>query len=275
MITENIDRVYNSSETLYIDDKSKCVFFSDCHRGDRSWSDDFQKNYKAFHTSLSYYYSKGFTYVEVGDGDELWENSSYNKIIEKYQDIYDIFYKLKRQNKIILIYGNHDIEKKLHYDKFDFYEGIILKYKRSNSKILVLHAHQDDLFNDYLWPLSKFLVQYFLKPMKAYGLLSPLSPAENYRMKLIVENRLIGWITENKCGIIAGHTHKTAFPNSIDSVPYFNCGSCVKAGRITNIEIEYGEIKLVEWNHEINNNNAFQISRRIIAGPISIKSLFD
>ena len=37
-------------------------------------------------SALNYY--KGFTYIEVGDGDELWENRSFSAIVETYRDIF-------------------------------------------------------------------------------------------------------------------------------------------------------------------------------------------
>ena len=51
---------------------SKFVIMSDCHRGSGKtleiifWL-------KIYFAALNDYYKKGFTYIELGDGDELWE----------------------------------------------------------------------------------------------------------------------------------------------------------------------------------------------------------
>jgi len=72
--SKRLTEVFKSAEEILFDDSSKFIFFSDCHRGDNSWSDDFADNQNLFFHALNYYYNKGFTYIEIGDGDELWEN---------------------------------------------------------------------------------------------------------------------------------------------------------------------------------------------------------
>ena len=47
---------------------------SDCHGGNGGHGDDFAHNRIIFIHSLSWYREEGFTYIEVGDGEELWEN---------------------------------------------------------------------------------------------------------------------------------------------------------------------------------------------------------
>ena len=49
-------------------EQTRIVFFSDCHRGDGSWSDSFLHNKILYQAALDYYWINGFTYVEVGDG---------------------------------------------------------------------------------------------------------------------------------------------------------------------------------------------------------------
>lgn len=66
-------------------EQTRIVFFCDCHRGDGSWSDSFLHNKILYQAALDYYWINGFTYVEVGDGDELWEtgaSSAYQKCME-------------------------------------------------------------------------------------------------------------------------------------------------------------------------------------------------
>lgn len=50
---------------------SRFVFFSDCHRGVGNHNDNFLKNQNLYFAALKDYYERGFTYVELGDGDEL------------------------------------------------------------------------------------------------------------------------------------------------------------------------------------------------------------
>jgi len=40
-VASRLSEVFESSGEIPFDDSSKLVFFSDCHRGDNSWTDDF------------------------------------------------------------------------------------------------------------------------------------------------------------------------------------------------------------------------------------------
>ena len=70
-VASRLSEVFESSEKIPFDDSSKFILFSDCHRGDNSWTDDFAQNQNIFFHALNFYYDGGFTYIEVGDGDEL------------------------------------------------------------------------------------------------------------------------------------------------------------------------------------------------------------
>lgn len=41
---ERLTKAYENARVEYFDENSKYVFFSDCHRGDGSLSDEFTKN---------------------------------------------------------------------------------------------------------------------------------------------------------------------------------------------------------------------------------------
>lgn len=62
---------------------TKYVLISDCHRGVGNSNDNFLKNQNLYFAALQHYYKMGFIYIELGDGDELWENRSMKQIIGK------------------------------------------------------------------------------------------------------------------------------------------------------------------------------------------------
>ena len=69
---------------------------SDCHRGNGSWGDNFLNNQNLFFAALYYYYENGYSYIELGDGEELWENRQITDIINAHSDAYwlmSMFYK--------------------------------------------------------------------------------------------------------------------------------------------------------------------------------------
>jgi len=70
-----ITGVFNSANEIPFDDSSKIILMSNCHRGDGGLADDFLKNRNIYFAALTHYYNSNFTYIEIGDGDELWKNS--------------------------------------------------------------------------------------------------------------------------------------------------------------------------------------------------------
>src|SRR5215218_9843463 len=93
------------------DDSSKFILFSDCHRGDNGWADDFAHNQVLFFRALDSYFAEGFTYIELGDGDELWENRDFDEIRSQHDHIFwqmQLFYTAD-PCRLGLIWGKHDI----------------------------------------------------------------------------------------------------------------------------------------------------------------------
>ncbi|MEC8884572.1 MAG: serine/threonine protein phosphatase, partial [Bacteroidota bacterium] len=76
--TPRFDRAFANAPVIPFSDESKFILFSDCHRGDNSGADDFANNRNIYFHALKQYYQNGFTYCELGDGDELWENLSFD-----------------------------------------------------------------------------------------------------------------------------------------------------------------------------------------------------
>ena len=109
------------------DDSSKFILFSDCHRGDNGWADDFAHNQLLFFNALCWYYENGYTYIEVGDGDELWENRDFSVIRREHSHIFSLMQKFFLDDRLYLIWGNHDIErsdKKIVEEQLFSYEDV-------------------------------------------------------------------------------------------------------------------------------------------------------
>ncbi|MFO7950446.1 MAG: hypothetical protein R6U36_08775 [Candidatus Fermentibacteraceae bacterium] len=93
---------------VWIDSGSRLVFMSDCHRGNGGWGDDFSRNRLLFLHALGHYTGRGFTYVEVGDGEELWENSSFASVHWAYSEVYIRLGYLHAEGRLIFLWGNHN-----------------------------------------------------------------------------------------------------------------------------------------------------------------------
>ncbi|MFZ7121864.1 MAG: metallophosphoesterase [Eubacteriaceae bacterium] len=287
-------KVFNTAPEIPFDNSSKFVLMSDCHRGDGSWADTFSKNQNIYFSALTYYYNENYTYIEIGDGDELWENKSFLEIIENYSNIFWLLSKFYNEDRLYLIYGNHDMEKSnkkfiknnLYYyynerkkeyipllNNIKIHQGLILEYTITGDKIFLLHGHQVNRFNDSLWRLARFLVRYLWKPLELIGINDPTSTAKDYKKSEFVDKQLSDWVIREKHMLIAGHTHRPKYPE-IGEVPYFNDGSCVHPRCITGIEIEYGLITLVKWTIKTKSDGTLFVSRVVLAGPRELKNYF-
>ena len=106
-----ISKAFEGALKLPLSDNSKYVLFSDCHRGVGTSNDNFLKNQHLYFAALQHYYQNNFTYIELGDGDELWENRSFNRILEIHSNVFWLLSQFYYQKRLYLIYGNHDIVK--------------------------------------------------------------------------------------------------------------------------------------------------------------------
>lgn len=287
MSLKSVTGVYESAKRIYFDDSSKFILMSDCHRGDGGMSDSFSKNQNIFFAALTYYYTHNYTYIELGDGDELWENKHMQDIINEHSDIFWLLKKFYRRKKLYMIYGNHDMVKKdLKYvrknlfqqfsereenyiplfENLTIHEGLVLKHKDTGMEILLIHGHQVDFLNSRIWRLARFLVRYFWRPLESFGVNDVTRTAKNYKKKNSVAKKLTQWAMNKKKILIAGHNHKPMFPNEKEP-PYFNDGSCVHPRCITGIEISEGKIMLIKWSIKSNGLRQLYIGRDILAGP--------
>ena len=133
------------------------------------------------------YYEKDFTYIELGDGIELWENLFFNDIFEAHKNTFLLLREFYLKNKLHMLWGNHDMvfrdpktveklvrnifspktirEKQALFD-LQYHESILLQIENTKKKILLIHGHQADILNYKLWKLSRFFVRYIWMPLQ-------------------------------------------------------------------------------------------------------------
>jgi UDP-2,3-diacylglucosamine pyrophosphatase LpxH len=263
----------------------KLIIMSDMHRGDGSGSDDFAHNSLLYNCALDHYFENGFTYVELGDAEELWENKVFDQIYITHTSIYDKIAKFHDQDpektRYVKIYGNHDLQWKNSKEMKDrlttlfpgigIYEAAVL-----NKQILLWHGHQaDPKCRGAGGTFSKFFVRRFWPVMQKCGFKDPTRAANNPGRSNTIDETLHHWATHNDKGItviVAGHTHRPVYENlslterkCLDSgirMPgirettsdptYYNTGCCVHPRCITGIEItsddgETPKFTLIKW----------------------------
>lgn len=278
--SSRLNHAFLNAPMLPLSNYSRYVLISDCHRGMGNASDNFLKNQHLYFAALEHYYRLGFTYIELGDGDELWENRSMKNIKDIHNNVFWLFEQFYQKNRLYLLYGNHDIvkrKKRVHslFPNLTFYEGIILTTdllpgNRSHISLYLTHGHQASLLNSTLWPLSRFLVRYVWRPLENLGVLDPTSAAKNYRIKNKCEIRLNQWAEDNHHILITGHTHRPILP--AEPAYYYNTGSCVHPRCITCIEIERQFMTLVKWSMSARADSTLYVARDVISGPVSLAS---
>lgn len=292
-----LQKAYEGALRLPLTFQSKYVLFSDCHRGVGNTNDNLLKNQALCTAALGHYCKTGFTCVELGDGDELWENRALEPIIDAHSSIFRLLKDFYVQNRLYLLYGNHDIvkakipglprrfctwpcccqdprlENQELFPNLKYYEAIILdsrciQHGPDIPEIFLVHGHQADTLNSTFWPLARFLVRYVWKPLERSGIQDPTSAAKNYSRKRKTEDRLHDFARCQDLLLIAGHTHRPLLTET--DLSYCNCGSCVHPYTITCIEIEQLHISLVKWQLNAAADMKLCVMREILAGPFSL-----
>lgn len=287
-----LDACYDKSETIVIDESTKMIFFSDVHRGDNSMSDEFAHNQNIYYHALSQYYQEGFTYFELGDGDELWEHAKFRHVRQAHSDVYLLIQKFYEDNRLLYMFGNHNmalknksfVERHLEhfYDEYTeeerplfpgikIVEAIKLKWHASDATFLAVHGHQGDLMNDQFWPISMMGLRYFWRYMHMVGFQNPSSPSKNRTVRHKIENNFSKWIRLTGVGIICGHTHRPKLPQPHET-PYLNTGCCIHPRGITGLELVHGLFYLVDWRIEPDSTGQLFIRKKIMRGPIPFDS---
>ncbi|MFC0701663.1 metallophosphoesterase [Anaerostipes butyraticus] len=272
---------------LYQD--SRYVLFSDCHRGTGRSNDNFLKNEFLYVSALKYYEEQGYTYLELGDGDELWENRSFCAVKSIHPDSFELLGRFFRQDRFYAVYGNHDIIKRKKkfcqtycqdyfcqchqcsrslFPGIRFYSGIILEDQEHQMDIYLTHGHQADFLNSVLWPVSRFLVRYIWRPLEQLGIPDPTSAAKNHRKKKSSEKRLARWAAQQHHLLITGHTHHPMI--GTPSSPYSNTGSCISPSGITCIEIQDRCLTLIKWTLGTKPDRTLYVKRVPLGTAICI-----
>jgi len=288
-----LTKAYKTAQRICFNDETKIIIFSDCHRGDNSFADDFANNRNIYFHALKTYFEDGFVYCELGDGDELWENIDFTSIYEAHSNVYHLMQRFYMENRLYRVVGNHDmvyknqryVEKQLYtyFDKITgedkplfpgitFTEGLILAHEHTGQELFLTHGHQADFMNYVGWKFNRFMVRALWRQLQVFGISDPTSPAKNYKELIKVERRTKKWIVNNKNRFtITGHTHRPRFP-APGEIPYFNDGSCVHPRSITGLEIVDGTIALIKWQISTSDDGTLKVIRVVLEGP---KKLID
>ncbi len=200
----------------------KFIILSDQHKGAKNGFDDFAGNEKNYLSALDYYYQNNFFYINLGDSEELWENTlppvkRNNAASFEKESLFLL------QNKFIKVFGNHDLYwdndplapfelKSIYGQEVKIYEGVILQttVKENPFQIYLTHGHQGDLQSDGN-AFSKWFVSNVWAKVQAYLEINPNTPAYDTQLKTEHNKMMYEWSSSNNIALVTGHTHQPVF----------------------------------------------------------------
>ncbi len=206
---KKLDKLFDEATTLSLKERGKWVIFSDLHMGDGGSTDDFRRNSNLFKASLKdYYLTKDYSLILNGDVEEL-QRFSVQKIVNKWQDVYDLFNTFHKEDRFFKTIGNHDLEllliKNLPFD-YPHLEALKLIHGKKN-ELLIFHGHQASKKYQEHNELIGFTLKYFANPLgiKSY------SVSHSSKKQYKIEKQVYGYSAFNKVVSIIGHTHRPLF----------------------------------------------------------------
>lgn len=99
-----LDNAYKKAKPVTINCDTKLIFFSDLHKGDNSYADDFMHNMEIYKYAIKQYYKEDYTYIELGDGIELWENYSFEPIYKAHKSVFELLKLFHEKNRLHMLW---------------------------------------------------------------------------------------------------------------------------------------------------------------------------
>jgi hypothetical protein len=203
--------------------KDRFIIFSDQHKGIRDGGDDFRNAEKNYLCALSYYYSRQFTFVSLGDCEELWKNTP-EKVMKSNHKCFQAEKAFLISNKYYRIFGNHDLIWRYRLQQRIFlmpvfgknlnvYEGLVLRTVHNQKEffLFLTHGHQGDL-RGVGSPFSIWVVANIWTPIQRYLGVSINTPATSFELTDKHNAIMYDWsATQHRLILISGHTHKPIF----------------------------------------------------------------
>lgn len=257
------ETAYKRAPILPLDRSTPLILLSDSHRGDNGLLDRFAPNKPLFLHALTYYMERGYTYIEVGDGDELWHTDRFEAIQQAHPAVFELLQRFYSQDRLHMIIGNHDIGRERHLTRVKCgipqRMGLRLEDHLSGRELFMTHGHQADMQSGNV---SRLMYRHIAKPFQLMSQRSHKKPAYtgHLRRRLIeltakiearyderveaLEMRARQWAaTRPNLSLFSGHTHRPHFARGNS----FNLGSCIEPGLLTGIEISAGRIQQICW----------------------------
>lgn len=209
---------------LQVNNGSRIIILSDHHKGKRNGADDFASNEPAYLAALQFYNEQQYSYVNLGDSEELWENNIFS-ILKYNKETFAAEKRFIEREAFAKVYGNHDVFwhfdplatqylKQMYGKAIPILPGLLLQYQQPGTPgihILCTHGHQGDASSDGNW-LSAAFVTYIWGPLQAFLRINTNTPAASKMLKSLHNNMMYQWSSRQPgLALITGHTHQPVF----------------------------------------------------------------
>lgn len=210
-------------------DTDRFIIFSDQHKGGRDAADDFMPAEKNYIQALEHYYAENYTYINLGDCEELWENTP-TVCMGANRAALAVEVKFLQAKRYYRVFGNHDLQwgyavpqnlylKPVFGPSLEVKEGYILQGVTNGKTISIFltHGHQGDQRSDGN-ALSKWIVAAIWTPIQRYLEISLNTPSDSFELTDAHNVIMYEWsATRRDILLISGHTHKPVFA-SLDHI---------------------------------------------------------
>ncbi|RYY95508.1 MAG: metallophosphoesterase, partial [Chitinophagaceae bacterium] len=215
---------YKKGLVLPFEEKTgKFIIFSDQHKGGRNGADDFANCEPAYLAALDHYNAEGYTLVDLGDSEELWENG-WLTVSKAHAATFGREKKFHDRGAFIKIFGNHDLQwdndplaavylRSVYGTEMPVYEGVVLRTETAGGPldIFCTHGHQGDEVSDGNW-FSKFFVARIWAPLQSWLAINPNTPAYDTTLKTLHNTLMYEWsAAQPRLLLVTGHTHQPVF----------------------------------------------------------------
>lgn len=233
------ERIYNALSSLFNniieepgkkgviisveESNGKFIIFSDQHKGRRNGADDFTAAEPNYIAALDHYYRSGYTFINLGDCEELWENTL-PQVKKANVNAFAAEKLFLLKNTYVKIFGNHDLYwandplasmelESVYGSKLKVYEGAIITIPIGERTLQVFctHGHQGDARSDGNW-FTKFFIARIWAPFQAYLRINTNEPSNDEYKKTVHNEIMYEWsATQKNTILITGHTHQPVF----------------------------------------------------------------
>jgi len=224
-ICDALDDALKGAPSRPVPGKDRVIIFSDHHKGARDGADDFQRCERGYNAALAYYNRLGYHLIELGDVEELWENS-FEEVASNYPRTLELAAEFQRADRYTRFWGNHDLawsDAELFQEHMTVHgysavvpiEALRLllhdEAGRPVGALFLVHGHQGTADSDRHAKRSRFLVRHGWRRLQRHLNRPWNTPSVDWALRGEHAAHMASWASSRDQVLVAGHTHLPVF----------------------------------------------------------------